>query len=383
MRRRRLLSGVLAGVAVLAACADDADDTAGTTTTVGTTSAPGDDASTTTTAAEDHLDDATDPVGPASTDTVEGGDFPRGGGDTALLVDVRVGGHETFDRVVLEFQGDTPPSYRVGYLEAPVRQDGSGNEVDVAGGAFIEVRASPAAGFDPLSEDARETYTGPERLPADEADVVREVVRIGDFEGQLAWVIGVDRRRPFAAAMFEDPLRLVVDVTHGPADSQDPAAALTNRCSFTEAGWEVAVPYPEGWVANDEVVTDTGTVPPCRIFDPDSAEPPRAHELTAFGFLVHVDAVAFDDVDGPSPDAELVAEEELTVDGRRAVRREDRLTEDGLRGPSGARVTTYTVDLDGSILVARTHEVGGLDYETNRAVLDAVMESLSLRQVDR
>lgn len=69
------------------------------------------------------------------------------------------------------------------------------------------------------------------------------------------------------------------------------------------------------------------------------------------------------------------------MDGRRAVRREDRLTETGLRGPSGARVTTYTVDLDGAILVTRTHEVADVDYERNRAVLDAVMERLSVRRV--
>jgi len=101
---------------------------------------------------EDATGEGATPVGSPSTATVEEGGFPRGGGATALLVDVRVAGHDGFDRVVPEFDEETPPSYRVGYIEPPVREDFSGNEVDLEGNAFLEVRASPAAGFDPLSE---------------------------------------------------------------------------------------------------------------------------------------------------------------------------------------------------------------------------------------
>ncbi|MBW3557384.1 MAG: hypothetical protein KY454_10675, partial [Actinobacteria bacterium] len=83
---------------------------------------------------------AAGPVGPASTDTVETGGFPFPEGDTALLVDVRVGRHKGFERIVLEFEGDDPPGYRVGYIDPPVRADGSGHVVELAGDAFLEVR---------------------------------------------------------------------------------------------------------------------------------------------------------------------------------------------------------------------------------------------------
>lgn len=371
--RRLLLSAALLVAMLLAACGGDdgpGDEGASRTTT----------ADTTTTTEPDRSDgDAVMPVGSPSMATVEEGGFPRGGGDPALLVDVRAAGHDGFDRVVLEFEDGTPPSYRVGYVDPPVREDFSGREVDVEGSAYLEIRASPAAGFDPLSEDARETYTGPRRLSPEGTEVVGEVVRIGDFEGQLAWVVGASQRVPFGVTTLDDPLRLVVDLVAGEAPG-DGAIEIGNECTFTESRWEVMVPYPSGWVANDETVTDTGTVPACRIFDPDDAEPPRAHELTGYGFLVHVDQVDFDDVDGPSPDAQLLEEETLTVDGQRARRHEDRLTQTGLRGPEGARVTTYVVDLDGAILVARTHEVADLDYEHNRDVLDAVMARMSLRR---
>ncbi len=39
-----------------------------------------------------------------------------------------------------------------------------------------------------------------------------EVVRVGDFEANLAWVVGVERPAPFAVAVFHDPLRLMVDI---------------------------------------------------------------------------------------------------------------------------------------------------------------------------
>lgn len=375
MMRRPLLSAVLLVAVLLAACGGDqgpGDESASATTTTDTS------ASSTTTEPDRTDGGGATPVGSPSTATVEDGGFPRGGGDPALLVDVRAAGHDGFDRVVLEFDAGTPPSYRVGYIDPPVREDFSGNEVPVEGSAFLEIRASPAAGFDPLSEDARETYTGPRRLSPEGTELVREVVRIGDFEGQLAWVVGASQRFRFGVMTFEEPLRLVVDLVSEEATERE-AIELGNECTFTESEWEVTVPYPSGWVANDATVTDTGTVPPCRIFDPDDAEPRRAHELTGYGFLVHIDPVDFDDVDGPSPDAELLEEETLTVNGQRALRLDDRLTQTGIRGPEGARVTTYVVDLDGAILVARTHEVAGLDYGHNREVLGAVMARMTLR----
>jgi hypothetical protein len=56
------------------------------------------------------------------------------------------------------------------------------------------------------------TYLGPTRIPVHEGNVATEVVRIGDFEANLAWVVGLERPSPFAATVLRDPLRLVVDV---------------------------------------------------------------------------------------------------------------------------------------------------------------------------
>lgn len=167
------------------------------------------------------------------------------------------------------------------------------------------------------------------------------------------------------------------------ADDQDDAGngelVLTSTCTIEDGGWEIDVSYPESWVTNEETEFEHGTVPACRLFDPDDATPPRPNELTEFGVIVMTDPVEFDRARQPDPlAAEVLDEQDTTVGGQDAVRREERLTEDGIRGPEGARVTTYTVDLDGFILVASTTELPSLDYETNQEVLDEMMGELEL-----
>ncbi|MCF6734208.1 hypothetical protein [Blastococcus sp. KM273129] len=158
------------------------------------------------------------PVGDPGTGTVEEGDFP-GGGSPAYLTDVRAAGHEDFDRFVLEFEGDDVPGYRVGYVEPPITEDGSGREVGVAGSAFLEVRVSPASGVDLSGEQPRRTYTGRDQLTAPGGQVITEAVRTGDFEAMLAWTIGLEERVPFGVTTLTDPARLVVDVLHQPDGS--------------------------------------------------------------------------------------------------------------------------------------------------------------------
>jgi hypothetical protein len=223
----RILTAAALIVLVLAGCGRGEDPTAapGTAATEPATPEP-------TAPADDPADDPAPDEQPAEpeeggeagdpsaadgfgTIDVTSGDFPSGGGEVALLVDVRTGVHDGFDRIVLEFSGDDVPSYRVRYVDPPVREDGSGNEVEVAGSAFLEMHLAPAAGVD-MSGDGEEfeqTYTGPTRFTPD-AQVVRELVRTGDFEANLTWVAGIDRKAGFDVSVLTSPLRLVVDVAH-------------------------------------------------------------------------------------------------------------------------------------------------------------------------
>ena len=127
-------------------------------------------------------------------------------GDTAHLVDVRLAGHDGFDRLALEFE-DRVPGYTVGYRPPPAHADGSGAEIPLPGAnALIQVTLTPATGW---RNDAR-TYDGPRTVTGGTASVT-EVKAAGDFEAVLSWVVGLRTRVPFRVLVLDGPPRLVID----------------------------------------------------------------------------------------------------------------------------------------------------------------------------
>ena len=130
--------------------------------------------------------------------------------ETLILTDVRMAGHECFDRIVFEFRGIARPGFEVGYLESAPVEDPTGNPVEVAGSVFLEIRMQSASGFD--FETNQPSYTGPARITPTDTTYAREAARTGDFEAILIWVVGLDEERPFTASTLEDPARVVVDI---------------------------------------------------------------------------------------------------------------------------------------------------------------------------
>ena len=166
---------------------------AATTTTAGVTTTTS--AATTTTIAFDG--DTTT----KTNDTITGDPGP-------YLTDVRVGDHSGFVRIVFDLSGDGTPIYTVGYQDPPFLET-SGDEVDVDGTAFIHVTISPALThdidtFDPVYEGDDEIRPG--------FDPVVELQLLGDFEAYLEWVIGLDGEHPFTVEVFQDPLRVIIDI---------------------------------------------------------------------------------------------------------------------------------------------------------------------------
>ena len=171
----------------LAACGGD-DDDAGRTTTTSTASTTTTTASTTTTA----FAGSTSPTSIASRAS-----------STALLTAVET----ERGAVTFRFRGDVP-GVDVRFVEPPITQDASGKEVAVRGGAFLQVRMEPASGVD-LSKDPYETtYAGPDRV--DGTAPITEIVRTGDFEANLTWVIGLDSARPYRVEAADSIVRVYV-----------------------------------------------------------------------------------------------------------------------------------------------------------------------------
>jgi hypothetical protein len=127
---------------------------------------------------------------------------------TPHLVDIRVGRHASFDRVVLDLRGQAP-GYKVGYVDT-VREDGSGKVIDMRGNANLMVRLQPAQAH---RSDGSPTYTGSKRMFVGYPEL-REVAFAGDFEGVVSIALGLHAKRGFRVMTLSDPTRIVVDVAH-------------------------------------------------------------------------------------------------------------------------------------------------------------------------
>jgi hypothetical protein len=129
-----------------------------------------------------------------------------------LLTKVDELGDNCVDHVVFSFRskGPNPPGYTVSYASPPFSSDGSGKPLPVKGSAFISVRLSPAYGFD--FESGQSTYTGPDRITP-HAKYVTEIVKAGDFEGVVTWIIGLSSKRGMSVQATGKPqTQLVVTV---------------------------------------------------------------------------------------------------------------------------------------------------------------------------
>ncbi len=123
-----------------------------------------------------------------------------------MLVDVRVGEHERFDRIVLEFSGAGAPGWTTRYVDHGV-QEGSGDVVDLDGDAVLEVFASGT------TWPAPDYYGGPGRIRTSGHDgQVDEVYVGGTFEGYTQVLAGTRGRVPVRVLTLTGPPRLVVDV---------------------------------------------------------------------------------------------------------------------------------------------------------------------------
>ncbi len=124
-----------------------------------------------------------------------------------VLQSVRAARHGGFERVVFEVAGDTLPGYRIAYAEPPVVACGSGRTVSVAGKAVLLVRLQPAQAHD---DAGHATIQERDRKPG--FAVLKEMALICDFEGQVQWALGLDRRVPFRILKLDQPARLVLDL---------------------------------------------------------------------------------------------------------------------------------------------------------------------------
>ena len=124
---------------------------------------------------------------------------------------VRSARHDGFDRVVFEFLGDQFPTYKIEYIDKPVRSCGSGDVVPFAGDAWLSVRLTGAQAHAPEGDA---TIPVEDRTQSPNLPIVKDLKMICDFEGEVEWVMGVSSPNKYRALELRAPTRLVVDVKH-------------------------------------------------------------------------------------------------------------------------------------------------------------------------
>ena len=109
--------------------------------------------------------------------------------------DMRVGDHDGFYRVVVEFTGSDDVGWIGGWTTSPLTQ-GKG-DLNLQGGAM------------PVSEElAANYYKGPKTLDIGPIRVLEN----GTFEADTHIVIGMDRKREVTLSALSSPSRVVIDI---------------------------------------------------------------------------------------------------------------------------------------------------------------------------
>lgn len=128
---------------------------------------------------------------------------------TSILRGVRTGRHEGYDRLVFDFQDAELPTYRVEYVDNPVRACGSGDEVRLAGDGWLAVSFTNARAH---TDEGQPTILDRARSPM--LPVIKDLRITCDFEAEVTWVAGVSSPNKYRVMELKNPTRLVIDIRH-------------------------------------------------------------------------------------------------------------------------------------------------------------------------
>jgi hypothetical protein len=127
----------------------------------------------------------------------------------ANIVDVRVGTHDGYDRVVFEFEQGTP-ELTLDRAEPPFTEDGSGLPVEVDGDSFLGL---VMRGGSKQTDAGTSSYDGSTDFAPGFPALVH-LIEAGDFERQSTWYLGLAGESCVRVLLLDGPPRLVIDIEH-------------------------------------------------------------------------------------------------------------------------------------------------------------------------
>jgi hypothetical protein len=129
---------------------------------------------------------------------------------TSRVVNLRVGQHAHFDRVVLDIRGPIP-SRKLMYVHR-LRYASSGHRVPLRGRRFLVISLYPAWTTS-RPWGTRNVYKGPV-LQQYSMPVLRGVALVDDFEGYVGFGIALRRHVDYRVSVLHMPKRIVIDLPH-------------------------------------------------------------------------------------------------------------------------------------------------------------------------
>jgi hypothetical protein len=133
---------------------------------------------------------------------------PNRAPSTSLVVNARISGHCSFDRIVVDVKGHLPPTTVKRVRE--LRYDASGRKVPLPGKHFLEIRLSPAAAH---NDAGKSVYKGP-RLVKPNLPKLKGFALTGDFEGVVHFGAAFNSRPDYTTKRLHHPERFVLDIAH-------------------------------------------------------------------------------------------------------------------------------------------------------------------------
>lgn len=131
----------------------------------------------------------------------------------AVLSALRAGKHPGYERITLELSGEGTgfPAYTASYIDKPLHECGSGDQIFPVGDAWLEVRMEP---LDAHTQEGQPTIPHrPRELPG--LSNVKQVYVTCDFEAVTTLVFAVGYPGRFRAFTLDAPRRVVVDIAAG------------------------------------------------------------------------------------------------------------------------------------------------------------------------
>jgi hypothetical protein len=131
---------------------------------------------------------------------------------TPQLTAVRLGTHDTYDRIAFDFRQDRAPGYSVQYITRATR-DASGAPITLTGGAVLDISFNPADAHD---SSGKPTASAPTNPTTTGFPGLESYVMSGDNEGHVTFDLGVSGRTGYRVQELKsgDHWTVYVDVPH-------------------------------------------------------------------------------------------------------------------------------------------------------------------------